>query len=782
MKTEITKLTLSLATILTLGATSVQAQNLLQNGSFENFKKLNNGSSKWKRVTLDGWNSTAKLYSNKLGLRATDGKQKLVLDRTKEQDSISQTVTLESGKEYKISFDAYAVAKKSSEVEVVVDGSVIGTINPSSAWGNHSLTFKANATEVSITLQEVDAQKRNQKGAVIDNVVLERTAGTVVDTSTVTPTTDNNSSTTTTTTPTTGETLQAVQGELLTYELSNFNTHSKLIGEPEGMSLNSKTGVITWQPINAKSVSFKVKTAGAEESFNVEVQADSNYVLPNNNEIFISPKGSNSNSGTYNSPLADVSELCGKNGAVLKGKTIYYRGGVYSNPDFGTGTTVKHKSRPALTCSGTEANPLKIQPWGEEQVKIKFDSAYGVQIAGNHVRYSGFEIEGVSQDIKLEQAIDVWWDSTNYFNGQGLNVQGVDVEISNNVIHDVPGAGINTKGNATVDRLKIHNNIIFNASWWSAGGTTALGIVGANQKKGVPVFEGSNVGIEITDNLIFSSESRIFSHVFSKGFSNLTVDEGSTMLLKQDKGDKVGTYKKGFLVKNNFFLFNGKGTSMRWNNIQIIGNTFYNNGTTMKGSGAGVRSSEATDMTIKNNIIYNDLRTGLNAIDFNSAKTTVSACSGNRYYTQDGAKSLKNPLECAVGTIDKNKLITKDPFTDVSSNQFDLVDDDSIGASQITLEQHMDKLELMGFKVAPTNYTRTINGVKYAVNTTEYYKAMEDRIVEIAKDTYGAKVTKNPKELTDDKKHGYKLTFPDSKKRPEGIKKSSFLLESEVLK
>ena len=549
MKTEITKLTLSLATILTLGATSVQAQNLLQNGSFENFKKLNNGSSKWKRVTLDAWNSTAKLYSNRIGLAATKGKNKLVLDRSKEQDSISQTVTLEQGKRYKISFDAYALVTNSSDIEVIVDGKAIGTVNPSSVWGNHSLTFKANATEVSITLQEVDAQKRNQKGAVIDNVVLERTAGTVVDTGTVTPTTDNNSSTTTMT-PTTGETLQAVQGELLTYELSNFNTHSKLVGEPEGMSLNAKTGVITWQPINAKSVSFKVKTAGAEESFNVEVQADSNYALPNNNEIFISPKGSNSNSGTYDAPLADVSGLCGKNGAVLKGKTIYYRGGVYSNPDFGTGTTVKHKSRPALTCSGTEANPLKIQPWGEEQVKIKFDSAYGVQIAGNHVRYSGFEIEGVSQDIKLEQAIDVWWDSTNYFNGQGLNVQGVDVEISNNVIHDVPGAGINTKGNATVDRLKIHNNIIFNASWWSAGGTTALGIVGANQKKGVPVFEGSKVGIEITDNLIFSSESRIFSHVFSKGFSNLTVDEGSTMLLKQKKGDKVGTYKKGFLVKN----------------------------------------------------------------------------------------------------------------------------------------------------------------------------------------------------------------------------------------
>ena len=59
---------------------------------------------------------------------------------------------------------------------------------------------------------------------------------------------------------------------------------------------------------------------------------------------------------------------------------------------------------------------------------------------------------------------------------------------------------------------------------------------------------------------------------------------------------------------------------------------------------------------------------------------------------------------------------------------------------------------------------------------------MEDRIIKMAKDKYKATVITNPKELTDKKKHGYKIIFPSSKNRPEGIKKSSFLLESEVLK
>ena len=59
---------------------------------------------------------------------------------------------------------------------------------------------------------------------------------------------------------------------------------------------------------------------------------------------------------------------------------------------------------------------------------------------------------------------------------------------------------------------------------------------------------------------------------------------------------------------------------------------------------------------------------------------------------------------------------------------------------------------------------------------------MEDRIVKVAEDDYNATVITNPKDLTKDKKHGYKIIFPSSKNRPEGIKKSSFLLESVVLK
>ena len=624
MKTNLSKITLSLATLVTL-STTVYAKNLLKNGSFENFK-VQSSDLTGKTVLLSAWSGTAKVLTNKIGKKATAKRYKVALDRTANIDGLTQTVTLKKAKTYELSFDAYASLNTSSDVVVSMNGKVIETISPNADWSTHTIIFKARRTINTLKLEEVSSQADNAKGAIIDHLVLKEVSSATV----LTP--PNNTSTTT-------------------------------------------------------------------------ISDDANI---SKNVIFIAPNGSNTNRGTFNKPLADLGAYCGKDGLDLSGKTVYYRAGVYKNPAFGDDISVSHKSLSAITCYGTQGKPLTIKPWKKEHVKFKFDSAYGVQLVGSHLRFEGFEIEGMSQEINFDQAVEAWWDGSNYFNGQGLNVQGVDVEVRNNIIHDVPGAGINTRGNAIVDRLKIDNNIIFNTSWGSTGGTTALGIVGANRDTNADTFDGSKVGIEITNNLIFSSESRIFSHVFSKGFSNLTIDEGSTMLLKRYKGSKKGTYNKGFLVEGNHFLFNGKGVSLRWNDIEMRHNTFYNNGTTMNGSGAGVRSSEATDMTIDGNVIYISNRRGLNAIDFNKDSTTIAECTNNRYYSLDGDKSLKNPLRCAVDETQNNTLLSSSPFVNVENNDFRLTNDGDLGASQELLERQIDRLKEYGYELKPTNYKRKI--------------------------------------------------------------------------
>jgi hypothetical protein len=764
MKTDISKITLSLATLLSLSVTTIYAENLIQNGSFENFKVESN-NNKWKRVTLDRWNSTAKLLTNKAGrAKATDGRFKLALDSSDSLDSISQMVSLTPNKKYQLSFDAYAFDTKSADIAIWINNKKIDVITPTKTWEKYSVTFIAKSSNVTLKLSEVIGQQKNRRGAIVDNVILKSVSS---QTTTTTNTTDTN-----TTTPTVDvdRVLDVEQGELLSYTLDNYDKKTKLVNAPDGMTLNSRTGEIRWQPIQVQEAIFKVQNGSEITTMKVIVEPNSNFALPNKNAIFVAPHGKNTNSGSYNSPLADLGAYCGKDGLNLAGKTVYYRGGVYKNYDFGTDISVSHKSLAPITCYGQKDNPLTIKPWRDEQVKFKFDSAYGVQLAGDYLRFDGFEVEGISQDIDYKKATDAWWEGSSYFNGQGINIRGVDVVVQNNIIHDIPGAGINTRGNAIVDRLKIDNNIIFNTSWWSISGTTALGIVGANKGKNVSKFD-SGVGIEITNNLIFSSESRIFSHVFSKGFSTLIIDEGSSMLLKQDKGPKIGTYNKGFLIKNNFFLFNGKGASLRWDNIKMINNTFYNNGTTMKGSGGGIRSQEGTNMIIESNAVYMDIKSNLNAIDFHKTAVSVKSCKNNRYWTLAGNKSLKNPQKCALDTNDNSLL--KDMFASASENNFELVTNENIGALQTVMDAHIDTMEELGYKIASANYKRKINGVAYPVDSPEYYQSQIDKIIKLAKDDYNATVTYSAK------KHEYKVTFPNAKKRPEGIDVSNYILKVE---
>ena len=170
MKPQITKLTLSLATILTLGVTSIQAQNLIQNGSFEDFTVLKE-KAKWKKVTLNNWSGEAKVATNQLGLSATSQAHKLMVDGTKKFNSFTQTINTVEGTSYQVALDAYAGRRNlaSSDIEVLVDGELIATIKPTRQWAEYNATFEGSGGEQEFTIQEV-ATQNNRRGAFVDNV------------------------------------------------------------------------------------------------------------------------------------------------------------------------------------------------------------------------------------------------------------------------------------------------------------------------------------------------------------------------------------------------------------------------------------------------------------------------------------------------------------------------------------------------------------------------------------------------------------------------------------
>ncbi len=88
---------LFMATLIGAGLPLIAGDNLIQNGSFENFT-IKKDKGKWKKVYLDNWGGKkSELWTNALGKKATDGDYKIEIDLGKRKvDSISQIVPLET--------------------------------------------------------------------------------------------------------------------------------------------------------------------------------------------------------------------------------------------------------------------------------------------------------------------------------------------------------------------------------------------------------------------------------------------------------------------------------------------------------------------------------------------------------------------------------------------------------------------------------------------------------------------------------------------------------------
>jgi len=164
--------------MLLLGTLSplIAGDNLIKNGSFENFT-IKKDKGKWKKVNLDNWSGRrAEIWTNRLGQKATDGEYKIEMDVGKRRvDKIYQNVDLEVGAKYKISIDAYARKLGTSRFYIELDGSKILTVNPTVDWENYSVEFDATKETHQVTIRESSTQN-DGLGAILDNVILEKIA------------------------------------------------------------------------------------------------------------------------------------------------------------------------------------------------------------------------------------------------------------------------------------------------------------------------------------------------------------------------------------------------------------------------------------------------------------------------------------------------------------------------------------------------------------------------------------------------------------------------------
>jgi hypothetical protein len=421
----------------------------------------------------------------------------------------------------------------------------------------------------------------------------------------------------------------AVVGQPFAISIPSLLSHPvfALTNAPEGMTINAVTGQIYWTPTQNQSGSYvvNVDVSGTTKTLNLTVNTGA---FNTGTAIFISPNGVNTNSGTFDAPLHDTKSLCASTLTVLAGTTIYYRGGVYHNPGFGIPGNLNNKSIPQVDCSGMPNNPVILKPWGNEKPKIEFDSFIGMRLVGNYMTFEGFEVQGVGKKITYTEAVNTWWSTPQYYNGNGIVINGHHTTVRNNIVYDIPASAISANGN--VDYFVADGNIVYDSAWWTIKGTKGIGVVNANTSDGT-----TSQNIKIINNLVFGVESRIFSRVWSKGLAKLTIDEGEAILVQVNNG----TYRGRYLVQNNFMLHNGKGVVInKTNNADIYANTLYMNGTTISGKSKGIRANSTNSVVVQDNAV--EVSTDANSYAYSVAKSTLTTHKNN--YLVGGDTLAKN--------------------------------------------------------------------------------------------------------------------------------------------
>lgn len=374
------------------------------------------------------------------------------------------------------------------------------------------------------------------------------------------------------------------------------------------------------------------------------------------------------------------------------------------------------KKFPLMKCSGDKKAPLLIRAKKKENVTIRTPW----RIKGRYLTIEDLNFRGFSDRLDYEHVIKQWWKPSKELRQIGIAISGHHILLRNNTIGYFTASGI--KCTRRCDYLTIDHNIIYNNAWWSTGGTGGLVIKNINQ-----IDNSKAAKVKIINNLFFGNESRIFSHVFKKGFSKLVIDEGESFLLQQKddaskKGAKKGHYEGRYLVKNNLILYNGKGSSLnKVDRVDFLHNYLYCNGTTAKSKNAGGIRGKNTNY---DNFIHN-------YVSSCKDRAAISVLGRHNLFKENIVKSSTQKRMAGV-------KIVKRVFQDPKNLRF------APQANRL-LASFAPLLRRYGIKIRPTGYVvdraRQIEDIIHLIPTkgNTIIKRYEDKIVIYNIDNRGIK-------------------------------------------
>lgn len=354
--------------------------------------------------------------------------------------------------------------------------------------------------------------------------------------------------------------------------------------------------------------------------------------------------------GSLGNPYNDISATVDL--AAVSGGEVIIIDGEYDMTD----------KQVSISTAATFATAVTIKPQSTAGVKLNFNGRFGFEFEtdSRHITLEGLELDGRTDELDhwsiVAQAF--WGDASIPRNG-GLAIilDGQHITIKDNYIHDWYQKAVEIRDARYV---VIEGNIIHDIATTSLSGGHGV----MRQQKGQEFFDDDLPGIyrwDIRENMIFAVEQRIYSWVPSKGFIEMVIDEGKSILIDDPKDTDNIQEQMSARIINNVIAF-GAVDHIRLKstpNLEVSHNSIYGEGP--NADGITDKQGDTATPQFTNFICHNNASqtiTGISAIEIDKAveQTTNTGgtpnVSGN--YAMDG--KIKPPAQSGLTRLTNGQL------------------------------------------------------------------------------------------------------------------------------
>jgi hypothetical protein len=361
---------------------------------------------------------------------------------------------------------------------------------------------------------------------------------------------------------------------------------------------------------------------------------------------------------------------------ALPGDTVQVADGTYTNSG-GATLLISKPGSPGAYITYTAAPGAHPIITGDKTYDI-------VQIAptASYIIVEGFTIKGDNGEITLAEAQQYESEPGEYpeYNGNCMSTQysanspltnpnappGPDnpqvesnhIQFLNNIVYNCSAAGLG----GSADYLTISGNTIYNSSWYTAYGTSAID-VGATYDSN-PSDTTTPYRVIITNNIVYGNQEFIpwigaspSPHITDGEAIIIDSNLNSSYISGGSPSSPYPAYSGRTLIANNVIYSNGSAAVevFESQHVDVINNSTYDNDISPAEPNRGEISvsGNADDVNVYNNILYSATGSAGNPI---AVYAPVGTCNIDYNLFYGGA--INDPAGCTVGTHN----ITADPL------------------------------------------------------------------------------------------------------------------------